>query len=186
MSYVRKSLVPGETLMYDTRHHWIVLLGPLVMSLVLAALGIFCLGEVAAAREGRGFLVDAPANEVHAAEIAGIVLIVIAVVALIWGLTKRGATEMAVTNKRVLIKTGLGNRRTLDLMLSRVESIGVDETFLGRMLGYGSVTLRGTGGTPESFVMISHPQEFRRSVQAQIGHVEPASAPPVPPRPQQL
>lgn len=184
MSYVRKSLVPGETLMYDTRHHWIVLLGPLLMSLVLAALGIGCLGGVLAAREGRGFLVDAPANEMHAAEIAGIVLIVIAVVALIWGLTKRSATEMAVTNKRVLIKTGLGNRRTLDLMLSRVESIGVEETFWGRMLGYGSVTLRGTGGTPESFVMISHPQEFRRSVQAQIGHVEPAVAAPV--TPQQL
>jgi uncharacterized membrane protein YdbT with pleckstrin-like domain len=185
MSYVRKSLVPGETLMYDTRHHWIVLLGPLLMSLVLAALGIGCLGEVVAAREGRGFLVDAPANEMHAAEIAGIVLIVIAVVALIWGLTKRSATEMAVTNKRVLIKTGLGNRRTLDLMLSRVESIGVEETFWGRMFGYGSVTLRGTGGTPESFVMISHPQEFRRSVQAQIGHVEPAAAAPPPP-PRQL
>jgi uncharacterized membrane protein YdbT with pleckstrin-like domain len=186
MSYVRKSLVPGETLMYDTRHHWIVLLGPLLMSLVLAALGIGCLGEVVAAREGRGFLVDAQPNEMHAAEIAGIVLLVIAGVALIWGLTKRSATEMAVTNKRVLIKTGLGNRRTLDLMLSRVESIGVDETFWGRMLGYGSVTLRGTGGTPESFVMISHPQQFRRSVQAQIGHVEPVSAASVPPRSQQI
>lgn len=182
MSYVRKSLVPGETLMYDTRHHWIVLLGPLFLSVVFAALGIGCLGEVFAAREGRGFLVDAPANEMHAAEIAGIVSLVIALVALIWGFTKRNATEMAVTNKRVLIKTGLGNRRTLDLMLSRVESIGVEETFWGRMLGYGSVTLRGTGGTPESFVMISRPQEFRRSVQAQIGHVEPANTAAAPPR----
>ncbi len=173
MSYVKKSLVPGETLMYDTRHHWIVLLGPLLLSLILAALGLGCLGEVVAARSGRGSLVDAPANEMHAFEIAGGVLIVIALIALAWGFTKRSATEMAVTNKRVLIKTGLGNRRTLDIMLSRVESIGVEETFVGRMLGYGSVTLRGTGGTPESFVMISHPQEFRRSVQAQIGHVEP-------------
>jgi uncharacterized Tic20 family protein len=182
MSYVRKSLVPGETLMYDTRHHWIVLLGPLLMFVLLGALGLGCLGEALAAREGRGSLVDAPANEMLAFEIAGIVLLVIAIVAMIWGFTKRNATEMAVTNKRVLIKTGLGNRRTLDLMLSRVESIGVEETFFGRMLGYGSVTVRGTGGTPESFVMISHPQEFRRSVQAQIGHVEPVSTVPPPPR----
>ena len=173
MSYVRRSLVPGETLMYDTRHHWIVLIGPLLMFLLLAAFGLGAFGEVAAARSGRGFLVDAPANEVHAFEIAGGVLLVMALVALVWGFTKRNATEMAVTNKRVLIKTGLGNRRTLDVMLSRVESIGVEESFWGRMLGYGSVTVRGTGGTPESFVMISHPQEFRRSVQAQIGHVEP-------------
>ncbi len=173
MSYVRKSLVPGETLMYDTRHHWIVLIGPLLMFFLLAALGLGSLGEVAAARGGRGSLVDAPVNEIHAFEIAGVVLLVLALIALVWGLTKRSATEMAVTNKRVLIKTGLGNRRTLDIMLSRVESIGVEESFWGRMLGYGSVTVRGTGGTPESFVMISHPQEFRRSVQAQIGHVEP-------------
>src|ERR1700754_3223860 len=185
MSYVRRSLVPGETLMYDTRHHWIVLIGPLLMFLLLAALGFGAFGEVAAARSGRGFLVDAPANEVHAFEIAGGVLLVIALVSLVWGFTKRNATEMAVTNKRVLIKTGLGNRRTLDIMLSRVESIGVEESFWGRVLGYGSVTVRGTGGTPESFVMISHPQEFRRSVQAQIGHVEPpvrtASSTPPPP-----
>src|SRR3984957_6088044 len=134
MSYVRKSLVAGETLMYDTRHPWIVLLGPLLMSLLLAALGIGCLGEVVAARDGRGFLVDAPTNEIHAFEGAGLVLIVIAFVVLAWGFTKRNATEMAVTNKRVLIKTGLGNRRTLDLMLSRVESIGVEESFWGRML----------------------------------------------------
>ena|ERR1700761_6490100 len=173
MSYVRKSLVPGETLMYDTRHHWIVLIGPLLMFLLLGVLGLGALGEVAAGRSGRGSLVDAPANEIHAFEIAGVVLLVLALIALVWGFTKRNATEMAVTNKRVLVKTGLGNRRTLDIMLSRVESIGVEETFLGRMLGYGSVTVRGTGGTPESFVMISHPQEFRRSVQAQIGHVEP-------------
>ena len=180
MSYVRKSLVPGETLMYDTRHHWVVLIGPLFLFLLLAALGVASFGEVFAAREGRGFLVDAPASEMHAFEIAGVALIGIAVVALAWGFTKRNATEMAVTNKRVLIKTGLGNRRTLDVMLSRVESIGVEETFWGRMLGYGSVTVRGTGGTPESFVMISHPQEFRRSVQAQIGHVEPTSSEPPP------
>ena len=182
MSYVRKSLVAGETLMYDTRHHWIVLLGPLILFFIFLALGVASLGEVFAARNGRGFLVDAPLNEMHAFEIAGIALIVVAFIALVWGLTKRNATEMAVKNKRVLIKTGLWNRRTLDVMLSRVESIGVEESFWGRMLGYGSVTVRGTGGTPESFVMISHPQEFRRSVQAQIGHVEPVVVvPPVPP-----
>jgi uncharacterized membrane protein YdbT with pleckstrin-like domain len=96
-----------------------------------------------------------------------------AIGAIGYGVAKRNATEMAVTDRRVLIKTGMGSRRTLDLMLSRVESIGVEETFFGRMLGYGSVVVRGTGGTPESFVMIAHPQEFRRSVQQQIGGPSP-------------
>jgi hypothetical protein len=64
------------------------------------------------------------------------------------------------------------------MMLTRVESIGVEETTFGRMLGYGSVVVRGTGGTPEPFLMIAHPHEFRRAVQEQIGQ-EPAATNPV-------
>jgi len=93
-----------------------------------------------------------------------------AIITITYGVAKRNATEMAVTNRRVLIKTGMTSRRTLDLMLSRVESIGVEETAVGRMLGYGSVIVRGTGGTPEPFLMIAHPQEFRRAVQEQIAN----------------
>jgi uncharacterized membrane protein YdbT with pleckstrin-like domain len=174
MSYVEKSLVPGETLLYETRHHWLVLLGPALVSVVLAALGAGCLAELVAAKDGKGMLVGASEMEVHATEFGGVLLIVAAIAVFAFGLAKRNATEMAVTNRRVLIKTGLGNRRTLDLMLSRVESIAVEETFWGRMLGFGSVILHGTGGTPESFVMISHPQEFRRNVQEQIGTHPPA------------
>ena len=174
MSYVEKSLVPAETLLYETRHHWLVLLGPALVSVVLAALGAGCLAELVAAKDGKGMLVGASEMEVHATEFGGVLLIVAAIAVFAFGLAKRNATEMAVTNRRVLIKTGLGNRRTLDLMLSRVESIAVEETFWGRMLGFGSVILHGTGGTPESFVMISHPQEFRRNVQEQIGTHPPA------------
>ena len=174
MSYVEKSLVPGETLLYQTRHHWMVLLGPLLISALFAALGVACLAELVAAKEGKGMLVGVSENSVHATEFAGVLLVVVAIAVFAFGLAKRNATEMAVTNKRVLIKTGMGSRRTLDLMLSRVESIGVEESFWGRMLGFGSVIVRGTGGTPESFVMISHPQEFRRNVQEQIGAHPPS------------
>ena len=174
MSYVQKSLVPGETLLYQTRHHWMVLLGPLLISALFAALGVGCLAELVAAKEGKGMLVGVSENSVHATEFTGVLLIVVAIAVFAFGLAKRNATEMAVTNKRVLIKTGMGSRRTLDLMLSRVESIGVEESFWGRMLGFGSVIVRGTGGTPESFVMISHPQEFRRNVQEQIGAHPPS------------
>ena len=76
---------------------------------------------------------------------------------------------MAGTNGRVVRKTGGGNRREVEVMLARGESIGVEWTRWGRLLGYGSVIVRGTGGTPEPFVMISHPQDFRRHVQEQIG-----------------
>jgi uncharacterized membrane protein YdbT with pleckstrin-like domain len=101
--------------------------------------------------------------------ISGGILLLISLVIFFYGIAKRNATEMAVTNKRVLIKTGMASRRSLDMMLSTVESIGVEETVLGRMMGYGTVIVRGTGGTPETFLMIARPQEFRKNVQEQIG-----------------
>jgi len=169
MSYVKKSLVPGETLLYETRHHWIVLLGPLLLTGVFVVVAIGLLTEALQAKNGKGVVAGASTIGIHAMELGGIGLLIAATGTLVYGVARRNATEMAVTNKRVLIKTGMGSRRTLDLMLSRVESIGVEETFTGRMLGFGSVVVRGTGGTPEAFVMIAHPQEFRRSVQEQIG-----------------
>ncbi len=84
------------------------------------------------------------------------------------GLFKRNATEMAVTNKRVIVKSGLANRRTIELLLARIESIAVEEPALGRLLGYGTVIVRGTGGTPEVFPRIARPLEFREQVQRQI------------------
>jgi uncharacterized membrane protein YdbT with pleckstrin-like domain len=169
MSYVERSLVPGETLLYQTRHHWTVLVRPMFLGLLFGVLAVGLLAESIAAKNGKGMAAGASPIGIEAMIVLGVFLVVAAVAALAYGIARRNATEMAVTNKRVLIKTGMANRRTLDLMLSRVESIAVEETFWGRLLGFGSVVVRGTGGTPESFVLIARPQEFRRNVQEQIG-----------------
>ena len=41
MSYVEQNMVPGETLLYQTRHHWIVLIGPLLVALLWGLSGLF-------------------------------------------------------------------------------------------------------------------------------------------------
>jgi uncharacterized membrane protein YdbT with pleckstrin-like domain len=168
MGYVDRNLVPGETLLYRTRHHWLVLLGPVFVGLLLAVPGVALLVEAIATHDSTGLVVGSATISPQMMAIAGAILVAAAILTFSYGVVKRNATEMAVTNRRVLIKTGMTSRRTLDLMLSRVESIGVEESTLGRVLGYGSVIVRGTGGTPEAFLMIAHPQEFRRAVQEQI------------------
>jgi uncharacterized membrane protein YdbT with pleckstrin-like domain len=169
LSYVEKNLVPGETLLYQTRHHWIVLLGPALLSLVLDLAGIALLVGAFTGKSAKNSAATGTGAGTIAMIVAAVFLLLGGTATLLFGLAKRNATEMAVTDKRVLIKTGMASRRTLDLMLGRVESIGVEETMLGRTLGYGTVILRGTGGTPEAFVMISDPQEFRRQVQEHVG-----------------
>ncbi|HWX39330.1 MAG TPA: PH domain-containing protein [Candidatus Sulfotelmatobacter sp.] len=161
MSYVEKHLMEGEQVAYTTRLHWIVLVGPLVLCALFAVPGVALL--VASANRSSD-----PHASAQSMLIAGAALLVIALVILIRGIVTRNAVQMAVTNKRVIAKVGVTTRRTVDLLLSRVESVGVEESVMGRMLGYGTVTLRGTGGTPESFNKIAHPLEFRTQVQQQI------------------
>jgi uncharacterized membrane protein YdbT with pleckstrin-like domain len=98
----------------------------------------------------------------------GIALLVCGVVAILMGMVRRNATEMAVTNRRVVIKTGLASRKTIEMLLNKVESIEVSETAFGRMLGYGTIVVIGTGGTPEPFHNMANPLEFRSQVQQQI------------------
>ena len=92
----------------------------------------------------------------------------VALIFVVRGILMRNATDMTVTNKRVFVKVGLAARRTIELLLSRVESIGVEESVIGRMLGYGTVMIHGTGGTPEVFRTVANPLEFRTQVQQQI------------------
>jgi uncharacterized membrane protein YdbT with pleckstrin-like domain len=161
MSYVEKHLIEGETIIYETRLHWIVLIGPVLLGLLFAltGVGMFVLSERAAAGQ----------NVTHETMVGiGAAFFLVALIFIARGILVRNATEMTVTNKRVFVKVGLAARRTIELLLSRVESIGVEESVMGRMLGYGTVIVHGTGGTPEIFNMIAHPLEFRTQVQQQI------------------
>ena len=87
-------------------------------------------------------------------------------------LIQRRASEFAVTNKRVILKTGVVHRRTAEMFLSKVESVGADQTIVGRLFGYGSIVLRGTGGSTEPFENIDNPLEFRRQIQEQIAKLQ--------------
>lgn len=77
----------------------------------------------------------------------------------------RYSDEFAITNRRVIVKTGLISRKTLEMNISKIESVNVDQSILGRILGYGTIQIIGTGGTKESFAKITRPLEFRKKFQ---------------------
>ena len=161
MSYVETNLIPGEQVLYKTGLHWIVLLGPVIVACFFGLPGLgLLIGAMLSIGSKEGFA--------GGMLIGGIVLLASGGLLVFLGYLSRKATEMAVTNKRIIIKVGLLSRRTFELLLSKVESIGVEEGLLGRMLGYGSVVVRGTGGTPEPFRNVAHPIEFRRQVQQRV------------------
>jgi len=158
---LNRYLIDGEKILFTTRLHWIVLIWNIIIAILLAATGIYVLAENSAIQQN-----------LHTTQqqtlITGAALILIGAAIFLIGLIKRNATIMIVTNMRVLVKIGYMTRRTWEMGFSKIESVGVEEPMLGRMLGYGTVVLRGVGGTPEPFDNIADPIEFRKHLQQQI------------------
>jgi uncharacterized membrane protein YdbT with pleckstrin-like domain len=81
-------------------------------------------------------------------------------------IVRRQSSDFAVTSKRVMMKTGIFSTRSVELLLSKIEAIAVNQTLGGRLLGYGDIVVTGSGGTEESFADIQAPLAFRRAVQS--------------------
>jgi len=71
--------------------------------------------------------------------------------------------EYVITNRRVIIKKGLIARYTLEMNLQKIETVNVDQSIVGRIFGYGCITIVGTGGTKEQFHYLRKPIEFRKA-----------------------
>ncbi len=156
MSYVDNNLLPSETVLYRTRRHWIVLVTPIAVGVFMVFISI----SVTFNADMQGL---------------GLLSLLAAAMVVVYGVLRRNSAEMAVTNKRIIIKTGIMTHHSLEMTFDKVESIGVDQGILGRSLGYGDIIVRGTGGTPEIFGEITDPMQFRREVQSQMERGKPAS-----------
>jgi uncharacterized membrane protein YdbT with pleckstrin-like domain len=149
MGYIDQNLISGEAVTYKAQLHWSVFVKPLLLSLVLAGAGSFVLY--------RGY------------SWPGAGIIVVALIPIVVAKIKRSSAEFAVTNKRVILKTGFIQKETAEMFLNKIESVGVEQSIAGRIFGYGTIEIRGTGGTLEPFDRVSSPLEFRRQIQEQIG-----------------
>jgi len=146
MGYVESNLMAGERVVARGRLHWIIFLWPAIFALI----GVMMLTG------GRDSAQAAPGAFIIAAIWGGLAFI------------NLQTSEFAVTNKRVLMKVGWIRRHSLEVLLSKVEGIQVHQGILGRILGYGSIVVSGTGGAKDPFPRIASPLDFRKRVQEQI------------------
>lgn len=157
MSYIENSLVSGEKLIFDTKLHWSVIVSPALNMLALFILlgaGWIVLDPSGSRRLELGALISRSA----------ICTTPLLLVMLLFGILLYNSSEFGVTNRRVLIKTGIVRRRTLELNLDKIESFQVDEPLMGRLFGYSSLVLTGSGGTHQVFHKVVKGAMFRKQV----------------------
>lgn len=153
MSFIDKNLLSNEVVIYRARLHWIIFFNALLYLL----LSVIVCGYNLASAEPKQLLWSISALSLLMACISGISSYI-----------RHMTSEFAITNKRVLIKVGFIQRHSLEVLLHKVEGIGVNQSILGRVLGFGTIIVTGTGGTKETFDQIASPLEFRKQVQMHL------------------
>lgn len=81
-------------------------------------------------------------------------------------LVRLSTTEFVVTSRRVVLKKGWLNTSLDEITLNSVEGAHIERNLLGRMFGYGKLTLRGKGDTHIEFPTMARPDRFRSAIEA--------------------
>ena len=140
MGYVDKNLMSGETILYNGKLHWAILLTGFILLLLGLPL-YFSSGPIS--------------------EIFGGLLLIIAIFRLMNDTIVMLTSEFAITSKRVIVKYGFIRLVTSELNHNSVESLNVEQSILGRILDYGTIVVNGTGGRRTPVPSISSPLKFR-------------------------
>ena len=147
-AYTAATLQPDERPLHQTHIHWIALSG----SVIGALLCLIVIVPIAMFASWRDFYW------------AWLLLLMPAGILVSAAVTIK-TSELVITDRRVLIKVGFIQRHTFEMFISKIESVAVFQSMLGRLLNYGTVEIRGTGGSSESFATIAAPLPFRDSIQ---------------------
>jgi uncharacterized membrane protein YdbT with pleckstrin-like domain len=152
MSYLDKILQPDERIVAIGKKHWIIYLpgiAMLVLAVVIEALSFFT------------------PNLAYPIEIVAAIVGVLALILLLREWFRQWTTEIVVTNRRVVYKRGFISRFTREMNMEKIESVAVDQTLLGRLLGYGTIDIRGTGAGFEQLRGIAEPIALRNAINVQ-------------------
>lgn len=180
--YIDTALSAGEPVLYDAKVHWAIFIQPFTSLWWFALIGTFIyfsVGDMAA----KFFELFATTNGLQSwIEFVTPKTIAIGVLCVIFGFSFIHSviyyfnSDFVLTDRRVISKFGLLSRTTSEQRLSKVESIQVHQSFLGRLLNFGTVTIIGTGSSDTTFGPMANPIACKRAIEAQLDLINPARA----------
>jgi uncharacterized membrane protein YdbT with pleckstrin-like domain len=166
MSYIDRSLGVGETVIARARFHWLYSLSAwlrlLFPAAVLAAVLIW-------ANHQPDFL--ATDNPITWVALLAAIWLLLGLVAFLQMMMRKWTTEIGVTSHRFVEKYGAFSMRSNEIALPNIEGVRLNQSVLGRIFGYGTVRIEGTGVDSVSTPNIADPVGFVRAIQTAREHV---------------
>lgn len=164
MSYIDKSLGEGEIVIARAHFHWLYVTAAW---LCLLGPGVLLLAFASKARDAN-FATDDPATM---ATFGAAVLLVVGFLAFLRLMIRKWSTEVGVTSHRFVERYGLLSMHTNEIALPNIEGVRVNQSILGRIFGYGTVRIEGTGVDSVTTPNIADPVGFVRAIQTAKEHV---------------
>jgi uncharacterized membrane protein YdbT with pleckstrin-like domain len=161
MQYTQSHLLHDEKIIHSVQPHWIVF-GPSVIIAIFSFIMSGYLKTSLSAFSQFHFL------GLPLYTLTTLFILLFALFHALKALIFYKASEYTITNKRILMKTGWIQRRSVEIFLEKTEAIYVDQTVTGRLFGYGTIVVVGTGGTKDPFLYVPDPLKFRACAQQQI------------------
>lgn len=154
--YVEKNLIRDEKVVLKAKINPLALAGKIVWAILLIVIGIVFNTQMAG--------ID-PEAGASLGMIALCVCLVIGLVPLLIGAIDLACTALAVTNKRVVGKTGVLKVASLDLHIEKVDNVTMNATFFGRLFRFYTVTIKGSGdGTGIKFKGLSNGPQLKNAI----------------------
>jgi uncharacterized membrane protein YdbT with pleckstrin-like domain len=155
MAFPTKLLTEGEEIVLDLRPHWVALLRSLFVTLVIAVVMVgvsFGLSQTTIGGVSASLIVTA----------VGVVLWLMFALPpmLVWA-----TTQFALTNERLIVRSGVFAKRSKEIPLEAVNDIAFTQTFWGRVLGAGTLTVESAGERgQESFKNVRKPEDVQKAI----------------------
>jgi uncharacterized membrane protein YdbT with pleckstrin-like domain len=147
MGYVSANLMKGEVVRHWAKRHWL-------------GTGLGWMAGICFAAAIYGFIAESEAATAVGWFGAGLTPIF-----AIGALLDHLSCEFALTDRRLFMKTGLLQRKAMEISLSKFESVSIDQGLFGRLLNYGTIYTTGSGGSQQPFPGIAKPVAFKRAIQ---------------------
>ena len=89
------------------------------------------------------------------------IVLIIGTYFILYDVIRYFTTEIAVTNQRILYKTGFIVRYTNEIPITKIENIKLNQNLIERILNFGRIEIIGTGTTDLTIDYIPEPLHFK-------------------------
>ncbi len=137
----------NENVVYETKLHWVSYVRPII-SLIISLSFVWFIS-----------LFIEPYKEFYWIVKILCFLLVLETAHTIYKLLYLKRIKIYLTKKSLTLKQGIFSKELTDISLSKYEGMGLHQSLLGRVLGYGTLSIT-TGGASQSY-QIEEPMKLR-------------------------